>query len=69
MRDILWATHIWPQRPDFQYFDQDVHAFEYVMLAQKDIRLWTKQIVKMANIGDLILVKFLCIGSVSESFE
>lgn len=46
-----------------------MHAFEYVMLAQKDIRLWTKQTVKMANIGDLILVKFLCIGSVSESFE
>lgn len=49
---FLWATHIWPQRPDFQYFDQDVHTFEYVMRVQKEIRLLIKQKVKMANIGE-----------------
>ena len=39
-----------------------MHTCEYVMLAQKEIRLLTKQEVKIADIGDIhvVLIKFLC---------
>ena len=41
---------------------------EYVMLAEKEIRLLTKQEVKMADIEDVMLVKFLiCVCRLSES--